>query len=306
MVCEYVVSVGEEVVLEVDGITLSHGGRDIVRDVSFRVRQGIITLLAGPNGSGKSTLLSIICGLRQQSSGVVSLSGERYSDMVDPVLRVGAFLSAEWLDAARSARENLKILAQAAGIDASRVEEVIEICGLSAAADRLVKGFSLGMRQRCGIAASLLGSPKFLILDEPANGLDPLGMAWMRDLLVAHRSNGGTVLLSSHLLRDAEDICDDLVVLAHGEVQFAGPLAEFGVEAEVISEFASDRWEEIVKVLAVDAESLDGGLVRVPVEPRLVSEAARRCGADLTYLVPQKESLEESFQALVSGKDSIR
>lgn len=306
MTSESVTSAQQEIALEVKKITLTHGNKDIVKDVSFTVNQGTITLLAGPNGAGKSTLLSIICGLLQQSSGEATFFGKQYKDMANPIFQVGAFLSAEWLDVRRSARANLKILAQSAGIDVNRVEEVIELCGLSAAADRLVEGFSLGMRQRCGIAASLLGNPQLLILDEPANGLDPLGMAWMRDLLVNHRSNGGTVLLSSHLLRDAEDICDDLVVLAHGEVQFAGPLAEFGGDVEVTTEFVSDRWEEIVNTLAVDAKRLQGELVRVPVEPKLVSEAARRCGADLTYLVPQKGSLEESFQALVSGKESIR
>ncbi|APT93591.1 hypothetical protein CPHO_01440 [Corynebacterium phocae] len=292
--------------MEIRGVTLTAGKKDIVKDVSFGVRRGRITLLAGPNGAGKSTLLSIVCGLLEQSSGDAEVFGQRYTDMSDPIFRVGTFLSAEWLDAGRSARNNLKILAQSAGIDSARVEEVIELCGLSSAADRLVKGFSLGMRQRCGIAAALLGDPELLILDEPVNGLDPLGMAWMRELLVKHRDNGGTVLLSSHLLRDAEDICDDLVVLAHGEVMWEGPLADFGGEVEICTEFASDRWAEIVQELGVEAESLPGDVVSVPVEPKLVSQAARRCGADLSYLVPKKGSLEESFQALVNGKDSIR
>lgn len=296
----------KEATLEVNGITLTHENRDILKNVSFNVSTGKITLLAGPNGAGKSTLLSIICGLRQQSSGEAVIFGQRYSDIYDPMTQVGAFLSAEWLDASRSARTNLKILAQSAGIDTKRVDEVIEICGLSAAANRLVKSFSLGMRQRCGIAATLLGNPQLLILDEPANGLDPLGMSWMRDLLIRHRGNGGTVLLSSHLLRDAEDICDDLVVLAHGEVRFAGPLTEFGGNAEITTEFASDAWREIVKTLAVDIKRIHDNIVEVPVEPKFVSEAARRCGADLTYLVSKKRSLEESFQAIVSGKESIR
>lgn len=295
-----------EVIARAKNVSRSVGTSYIVKDVSFDVPRGAITLLAGPNGAGKSTLLSIMCGLIKQTSGEAELFGKPYMELQDPTCKVGAFLSAEWLDASRTARSNLKILAQSAGIDSRRVEEVIDVCGLSAAAGRLVKGYSLGMRQRCGIAAALLGQPELLILDEPANGLDPLGMAWMRDLLVNHRDSGGTVLLSSHLLRDAEDICDYLVVLAQGEVQFSGPISEFGTSVEIITEFASDRWEDIVRLLDVQFEKKSGNIVSVPVEPEMVSAAARQCGADLKYLVPKKGSLEERFQAAVNGKEKIR
>ena len=302
-------SIGIKSVLKVENITLSNGRIDIVKNVSFEIREGTITLLAGPNGAGKSTILSIICGLLQQSSGEATLYGRPYRNIVDPIFCVGAFLSSEWLDPGRSARYNLEILAQSAGIDKSRIDEVIELCGLQAAEDRRVKGFSLGMRQRCGIAAALLGDPKLLILDEPANGLDPLGMKWMRELLCQHRDNGGTVLLSSHLLRDAEDICDDLVVLAHGEVQWAGPLNQFGGGMEISTEFISNKSKDIIDVLGISLEHvsrISDKLLCVPVEPEAVSAAARQCGADLSYLVPKKGSLEESFQALVSGKEDIR
>ena len=199
-------------------ISVSHlykryGSHQVIDDVSFDVQEGQVTLLAGPNGAGKSTLLRMICGLDTIDKGDITIMGQHYSQLSDPKHTIGALLDATWLDTALTAEQNLRVLADLAGIHRRRVANCLEMCGLTSVAGRKVSDFSLGMRQRCGIAAALLGDPELLILDEPVNGLDPAGMRWLNDLLESHTQAGGTTLLSSHFLADSELIASRVVIL---------------------------------------------------------------------------------------------
>ena len=177
-------------------ISVSHlykryGSHQVIDDVSFDVQEGQVTLLAGPNGAGKSTLLRMICGLDTIDKGDITIMGQRYAQLSDPKHTIGALLDATWLDTALTAEQNLRVLADLAGIHRRRVANCLEMCGLTSVASRKVSDFSLGMRQRCGIAAALLGDPDLLILDEPVNGLDPAGMRWLNDLFgIPHSGRG--------------------------------------------------------------------------------------------------------------------
>ena len=212
-------------------ISVSHlykryGSHQVIDDVSFDVQEGEVTLLAGPNGAGKSTLLRMICGLDTIDKGDITIMGRHYCQLSDPKRTIGALLDATWLDTALTAEQNLRVLADLAGIHRCRVADCLEMCGLTSVAGRKVSDFSLGMRQRCGIAAALLGDPDLLILDEPVNGLDPEGIRWIRTLLRQRADAGGTVLLSSHVLAELAEVADDVVVIAGGRVRAAGTLEE--------------------------------------------------------------------------------
>ena len=228
-------------------ISVSHlykryGSHQVIDDVSFDVQEGQVTLLAGPNGAGKSTLLRMICGLDTIDKGDITIMGQRYAQLSDPKHTIGALLDATWLDTALTAEQNLRVLADLAGIHRRRVANCLEMCGLTSVAGRKVSDFSLGMRQRCGIAAALLGDPELLILDEPVNGLDPAGMRWLNDLLESHTQAGGTTLLSSHFLADSELIASRVVILGKGKTLWEGSLAELtgGARHTVFASYAND------------------------------------------------------------------
>ena len=200
--------------ISVHHLAKSYRGVTAVDDISFTARQGRITGFLGPNGAGKSTTMRIMVGLTPAGSGHVEVLGGRYADLPNPGLEVGVLLDASAQHAGRTGREILTVAARTMGLPASRVREMVRAVSLTEAdADRRVRGYSLGMRQRLGIATALIGDPAVLILDEPANGLDPAGIRWMRDLLRAFADRGGTVLLSSHLLHEIEVIADDIVVI---------------------------------------------------------------------------------------------
>jgi ABC-2 type transport system ATP-binding protein len=210
-----------------ESLTKTYGGTAVVRDVSFECRPGTITGFLGPNGAGKSTTLRMITGLTQPDRGRSSVVGRPFAELPNPILAVGTLLDPTGMHPGRSGRATLHIAARMAGLPTGRVAEVLELVGLSAAAaDRRVGNYSLGMRQRLGIAQALLGRPQALILDEPANGLDPEGIAWMRGLLRDFADRGGTVLLSSHLLHEVQATVDHLVVIAAGAVAAAGRMED--------------------------------------------------------------------------------
>ena len=214
--------------IEVRGLTKTFGRVAAVRDVSFTAPEGKVTGLLGPNGSGKTTTLRVLLGLVQASAGEALIGGLRYDRLARPRQMVGAMLESTGFHPGRRARDHLRVLADADGIAARRVDEVLERTGLTAAAKRPVRQFSLGMRQRLGLAAALLGDPRVLVLDEPANGLDPGGTAWLRGTLRDLAGPGRTVIVASHALGEITRTVDHVVIVSAGELRFAGPLVEIG------------------------------------------------------------------------------
>jgi ABC-2 type transport system ATP-binding protein len=216
------------------GLTKTFGRVTAVRDMSFTAPAGKITGFLGPNGSGKTTTLRMSLGLVQPTGGTVLIGGVPYSQLDHPRRRVGALLEATGFHPGRRARDHLRVLAGAERIPDRRVDEVLGQVDLAGAAGRRVRGFSLGMRQRLGIAAALLGDPGVLILDEPVNGLDPAGIAWLRGLLRRLAAEGRTIVLASHLLSEIAQTADHVLIVSAGQLRFAGPLREIGETNEAL------------------------------------------------------------------------
>jgi ABC-2 type transport system ATP-binding protein len=213
--------------ITVDSLTKTYGAFRAVDDVSFTARPGRVTGFLGPNGAGKSTSMRVMVGLTPPTSGSATVCGRRFADLPNPGREVGVLLDASAQHAGRTGREILTIAQRTMGLPKSRVDEMIAQVSLTPSeADRRVRNYSLGMRQRLGIGTALLGDPEVLILDEPANGLDPAGIRWMRDLLRGYADQGATVLLSSHLLHEIEVVADDLVVIGNGRIVAQGTKAE--------------------------------------------------------------------------------
>jgi ABC-2 type transport system ATP-binding protein len=215
--------------ITVRGLTKRYGAVTAVSSLTFDVEPGAITGFLGPNGAGKTTTLRMILGLVAPTAGEALIGGRHYAGLSNPRRVVGAVLEATGFHPGRTGRDHLRVLAQGAGIEGSRVEEVLDRAGLAEAAGRRVRGYSLGMRQRLGLAAALLGDPRVLILDEPANGLDPAGMAQLRGLLRDLAAEGRTILMSSHVLSEVAQTVDQVIIIADGTLRYAGPLAELTV-----------------------------------------------------------------------------
>jgi ABC-2 type transport system ATP-binding protein len=295
--------------IEVRGLTKLYGKVRAVDDLSFTVSPGRVTGFLGPNGAGKTTTLRMLLGLVQPTAGTATIGGSRYADLADPVRRVGAILEASGAHKGRSGRNHLRMLCDAAGIPVSRADEVLEVVGLANAGKRRFKGYSLGMRQRLGIAAALLGDPDVLFLDEPANGLDPEGIRWMRDLLRSLAAEGRTVLVSSHLLSEMEILADDVVIIA------AGRLVRQGSVGDILTSMGVMRW--LVRTPMPDAladalrghqveRSEDGALTVAGADGATIGATATRIGAEIHELTPQRADLEHVFLELTAGKDAIR
>jgi ABC-2 type transport system ATP-binding protein len=216
------------------GLTKTFGRVTAVRDMSFTAPAGAITGFLGPNGSGKTTTLRMALGLVQPTGGGVLIGGVPYARLAHPRRQVGALLEATGFHPGRRARDHLRVLAAAERIPDRRVDEVLGQVDLAGAAGRRVRGFSLGMRQRLGIAAALLGDPEVLLLDEPVNGLDPAGIAWLRGLLRGLAAEGRTVVLASHLLGEIAQTADHVLIVSAGQLRFAGPLREIGETNEAL------------------------------------------------------------------------
>lgn len=219
--------------IQITGLRKSYGAFDAVHDVDLTVEPGRVVGLLGPNGAGKTTTLHVLLGLAAPTAGQALVQGRRHRDLDQPARTVGALLDAGGLHPGRTGRDHLRILALAAGLPAHRVDDVLEIVAMTPAADRRVRTYSLGMRQRLGLAAALLGDPAVLVLDEPANGLDPAGMRWLREMLRSFADGGGAVLLASHVLAEVTQVADDVVVLGQGRVITAGPLDELVRDASL-------------------------------------------------------------------------
>jgi len=207
-----------------------------VDGVTFSLRRGTVTGFLGPNGAGKTTTLRLLLGLAEPTGGEALVFGHRYRELVEPIRRVGAVLESTDFHPSRSGRDHLRTLALGAGLPLSRVEEVLTQVGLGTAADRRVKTYSLGMRQRLGLAASLLGDPELLVLDEPANGLDPAGVHWLRGFLQTLAAQGRTVLISSHLLAEVAQTVDQILIIDHGRLLASGRLDDIAANGRTLED----------------------------------------------------------------------
>jgi ABC-2 type transport system ATP-binding protein len=289
--------------ITVDSLSKKYGGFTAVDDVSFTARPGRVTGFLGPNGAGKSTTMRVMVGLTPATSGHVTVAGRRFADLPNPGREVGVLLDASAQHAGRTGREILAITAAVMGLPKSRVPEMLSRVSLTEdEADRRVRNYSLGMRQRLGIAAALLGDPQVLILDEPANGLDPAGIRWMRDLLREYADQGGTVLLSSHLLHEIEVVADDLVVIGRGRIVAQGSKADLLAAAGTV--VAADDLMALDRALAsagLTAHPGTDGALRVEATTREVGLAAASAGIPLTRLADADGAgLEEMFLELTA------
>ncbi|MFC8731434.1 ABC transporter ATP-binding protein [Luteimicrobium sp. NPDC057192] len=287
-----------------ENVSKRYGGFTAVDDVSFVARSGRVTGFLGPNGAGKSTSMRIMAGLTLPDRGVATIGGHKYADIPNPGRHVGILLDASAQHAGRTGREVLAVSAMTMGLPESRVDEMLETVGLTPSeAKRRVKNYSLGMRQRLGIANALIGKPSVLILDEPANGLDPAGIHWMRGLLRDFAAEGGTVLLSSHLLHEVEMIADDMVLIGRGRIVAQGTKQELLRTAGTF--VRADDPRLLAKVLndagIAATPSGDGGL-RTEAEPVAVGRAAAAAGVVLVELRPAEGAgLEEMFLQLTAS-----
>jgi len=289
--------------ITIDALTKRYGGFTAVDNVSFTARPGRVTGFLGPNGAGKSTTMRIMVGLTSPTSGSVTVSGRRFADLPNPGLEVGVLLDASAQHAGRTGREILTIAQRTMGLPGSRVGEMSELVSLTPTeADRRVGNYSLGMRQRLGIATALIGDPEVLILDEPANGLDPAGIRWMRDLLRGYADRGGTVLLSSHLLHEVEVIADDIVMIGNGRIVSQGTKTELLQPAGTL--VRADDLNELERALGAWGlvVSLTGdGALRTDADAALVGKVAMKAGMALTELRPANGAgLEEMFLELTA------
>jgi ABC-2 type transport system ATP-binding protein len=296
--------------IRVNGLTKVYKTVRAVDGLSFEARPGRVTGFLGPNGAGKTTTLRMLLNLVRPTAGTATIGGQRYADLSDPIRQVGAILEASGAHRGRSGRNHLRMLCDAAGLPISRADDVLALVGLTPAAGRKFKGYSLGMRQRLGIAAALLGDPEVLILDEPANGLDPEGIRWMRDLLKALADQGRTVLVSSHLLSEMEILADDVVIIAAGKLVRQGPVNEVidsagGAQMLVRTPKPEALIAELGATVKV-TESADGALHVVGADGPAIGAAAMRVGAEIHELTMERPDLENVFLQLTAGKADIR
>jgi ABC-2 type transport system ATP-binding protein len=288
----------------IEGLTKRYGHTLAVDDVSFTAAEGRVTGYLGPNGAGKSTTMRIMVGLTRATAGTVTISGRSFTELPNPGLEVGVLLDASAQHAGRTGREILTLAQQFMGLPRSRVEEMLELVSLTPEeASRRVGNYSLGMRQRLGIATALIGDPEVLILDEPANGLDPAGIRWMRDLLRGYADRGGTVLLSSHLLHEIEVIADDIVMIGHGRIVSRGSKADLLHESGTIVRAADvTLLERALTEWGLTAAPTGDGALRTDADPALVGTVAFQAGVALTELrAAEGAGLEEMFLELTSA-----
>jgi ABC-2 type transport system ATP-binding protein len=287
--------------IDVVGLTKHFGETVALDDLSFSVRPGVVTGFLGPNGAGKTTTLRCLLGLVTPTSGTATIDGRRYRDLERPVRVAGSALEASDFHPGRTARAHLQVLALAAGIDTARADALLAQVGLSDAATRRVGGFSLGMRQRLALAQALLGDPPVLILDEPANGLDPAGIAWLRGFLRALAAEGRTILVSSHVLSEVKQTVDDVVVITRGRLVRQGALADLdsGPSAVLVR---TPSPELLRGSLPGDhVEALPDGRLRVRGRtPQEVGHLAFTAGVELHELSPEASDLEQVFLALTT------
>jgi ABC-2 type transport system ATP-binding protein len=290
--------------LQLEGLTKRFGATLAVDSLSATVRPGAVTGFLGPNGSGKTTTLRMLLGLVRPTAGTATFDGRRYDELQEPAREVGTLLEATGFHPGRTARDHLRVLATAAELPARRPDEVLDTVGLTEAAGRKVGGFSLGMRQRLGLAAALLGDPPVLVLDEPANGLDPAGTRWLRGFLRSLAEQGRTVLVSSHVLPEVDQTADDVLVIAQGRLVRSGPLAQLRTEGgggtRVRSPHA-DRLAHLLHEAGHAGRFLSADELVVQASPDVVGELAAQHGVVLHRLAEGAGGLEEVFLQITGG-----
>jgi ABC-2 type transport system ATP-binding protein len=293
-------------VIEVRGLQKTYAGRAVLRGVTFSCQPGRVTGFLGPNGAGKSTTLRILCGLAEADAGQALIDGVRYADHANVGSRVGVMLDTSALHPGRTGREAVRLVAMMTGQPRSRADEALDLVGLTKAARRTVGGYSLGMRQRLGVAIALIGQPETLILDEPVNGLDPEGIHWIRTLIRGFAADGGTVLVSSHLLNEVAATVDDVVIIGEGRVVRQSSLADLtrtdhGVVVETID---AERLRAVLTARGLAFEPAGSGTL-VSASPAEVGQLLVDERLAPTALVPsQRSNIEDVFLELTSNVDA--
>jgi ABC-2 type transport system ATP-binding protein len=292
--------------ISVQGLTKRFGDVLAVDQLEFRVDPGTVVGFLGPNGAGKTTTLRMLLGLVTPTAGMATIAGRPYHELADPARRVGAVLEASGFHPGRSARDHLRVLATAAGLDPRRVDEVLEQTGLAAAGRRRVGGFSLGMRQRLGLAAALLGDPEVLILDEPANGLDPEGVRWLRGLVRGLADQGRTVLVSSHVLAEVAQTVDQVVIIDRGRLVAQSTLAALTAGADKTVRVRTPQPEALRDLLVARGASVTldgpGQLMVAGATTEQVGQAAAAGGVVLHEMRFERSNLEDVFLELTGRK----
>ena len=294
--------------IEVENLTKRFRKTVAVDDLSFKIREGAITGFLGPNGAGKTTTLRVILGLVHPTAGRATVMGRLYRQLESPTQQVGAVLEATDFHPGRSGRNHLRVLAAATGIPRSRVEEVLQVVDLQDAAGRRAGGYSLGMRQRLSLAGALLGDPRILVLDEPANGLDPQGIRWLREFLRSLAAEGRTIFISSHVLAEVEQIVDEVVIIHRGKFVVQATTAELVARAAGGIRARSPQADQLRAALeqaGVKVASSEGDLLTLAdATTAQVGEIAAAKGIVLHELVAESSSLEEAFLDLTSQEEA--
>lgn len=290
--------------IEANNLTKQYGSKSAVHNVSFSLKPGQVTGFLGPNGAGKSTTMRMIMGLDRPTAGSVTVLGKPYAQHRNPLNVAGALLDAKGVHPGRTARNHLRALAATHRISTARVDEVLELTGIESVANKRVGGFSLGMGQRLGIAAALLGDPEVLVLDEPVNGLDPDGVLWVRRFVRAFAAEGRTVLLSSHLMSEMAQTADHVIVIGRGQIIADAPIAELlnstsGRAVRVTSPHAAQLHELVRAEGAVSTQQSAGNeLVLDGITAERVGEVAAANGIVLHALATEVNTLEDAYLAL--------
>jgi ABC-2 type transport system ATP-binding protein len=296
--------------IEIDGLTKRFGSVLAVADLGFRVPEGAVTGLLGPNGAGKTTTLRMLLGLVSPTAGTARIGGVPYARLTDPVRTVGAVLEASSFHPSRTARDHLRVVASAARVPITRMDETLEQVGLAGDATRRVGGYSLGMRQRLGLASALLGDPEVLVLDEPTNGLDPAGVRWLRDLIRNLSRDGRTILVSSHLLAEVAQTVDHVVIIDGGRLVTAAPLADLATAAQpgvVVRTADTTRLRAALTAAGIPVD--DNGpdrLVARGTTPEAVGRAVATAGVVVYEMSLVGGSLEDAFLRLTTPEEITR
>jgi ABC-2 type transport system ATP-binding protein len=295
--------------ITVESLTKKYGANTVVNDITFTARAGRVTGFLGPNGAGKSTSMRMMVGLTTPTSGRATIAGRRFSELPNPGREVGVMLDASAQHAGRTGREIITIAQQIMGLPVTRVDEMLDLVSLTGSeADRRVGSYSLGMRQRLGIATALAGDPAVLILDEPANGLDPAGIRWMRDLLRDYADQGGTVLLSSHLLHEIEIVADDIVMIGRGRIVSQGSKEELLQAAgTVVRAPDTEALQRALDAAGIAWTAARDGSLHTDADISQVGVAAHQAGVAVTELrTADSGGLEEMFLELTADTQRER
>jgi len=292
--------------IDVGGLSKSFGPVRAVDDLTFGVEAGAVTGFLGPNGAGKTTTLRMLLGLIRPDRGGATIASAAYRDIPAPATMVGAALDASGFHPARTGRAHLRVYCTVNGFPPQRADDVLELVGLAAAGRRRIGGYSLGMRQRLALAVAMLGDPQVLVLDEPANGLDPEGIVWMRRLLRELAGQGRTVLVSSHVLTEIQQLVDHVVIIDKGRLRFQGPMAELAGSQGAVVEVRTRQPDDLRAALATRAGAVvdqdgDGRLLVSGLDAAAVGRAAFTAGVELQWLCERDGDLERLFFILTSG-----